>query len=634
MKRSISGLWSILFERQKTFKISLDYRAAIAFLSVLFGPLGLGASRNTLQLSIVMLSILVTFVFLSLRRQVLAESLRFELVVKVKDILLVTILTILFYFSGASLRSPRLTSDELYYSYNGFNQIAFVLNRVLDKVVAFDGVPYVYFLIASVLIIVGLLKTLRNHLYSLNDNIFISFSYLFVFVFQVAYSLVGINSIHNPPAYSLWYLPASVVLGLTHESFRIATNILFALIGWLVFSSIKSLTRSLLVALLSFGTLMTTPLILQMSGMVEISNFAFIANIVVISRLISNQLIVSPWMIYFSAVMFYFRLTNLVLLACVIVLGIAQNRKVNYLHATTAIMIVMPGVLSIVSARLSFANTQSTDFFPPLMNRVSEFAELLQNSNSYPYLFCFALFLSFIATRFVRGYIFAFIFTLLYLILMLIMTGEQLSNSKYLVEYIYSLTPLFGFIYNRNVARLGLSLRIRNVFVVLTLVAVNTFGLFSQSELIEKTATETVRNPDRTFSYSYLPHGPFPYKEAYNFLKKKEISCLSVGTVYGLVYEIWERYSVSDLKKLRREYSHFLMIQTQQNESPFSVSADTILNSEIECAILGNVTNKESTIEDLRDSDWSVLGKFTHIRFRSTVYILVRDSSGFKRMNS
>jgi len=338
---------------------------------------------------------------------------------------------------------------------------------------------------------------------------------------------------------------------------------------------------------------------------------------------------------YFASVMFYFRLTNLALLVSLVVLGITQNQKAHRVHISNTLVIAMPGVSSIILARFSFTNTEDTDFFPSLMDRLRDFIELLQDSNSYPYLFCFVWFVVFLAVKFVRGYIFAFTFTLLYLILMLIMTGQMISHSKYLIEFIYSMTPLVGFMYKGNLTRSSYFSIIRNISVVLSLFAINYYGLISKSELVERTAIEATVRPNEAFSNSYLPQDPFPYKEAYEILgNKRESVCLSVGIVYGLVYEVWERFSVGELKVLRRQYDKLLMLQNEKNESPFSISADTILDSDITCFILGNVANKESTIKILRDSGWSVLSKLVDERFGSTVYVVVQDPVGANRINS
>jgi hypothetical protein len=157
------------------------------------------------------------------------------------------------------------------------------------------------------------------------------------------------------------------------------------------------------------------------------------------------------------------------------------------------------------------------------------------------------------------------------------------------------------------------------------LICVNIFGLTSANDLISNTRREIETNVNSLLSNIYLPHDPYPYGKAYDFIRRNEIEgCMNVGVVYGTFPDVLERISIKEFKNIEKEFKKLVELQQISKEDWTSVTVATIEKLEVDCLMLGNVKKKELVVRELLNFGWEKRASFYNSIFGTSVLVMTK----------
>jgi hypothetical protein len=593
---------------------------------VVFGVMGLGASNRTGEVVVILLLVTICQLVMYLNRYIIKNVLTGQVSFSFSEAIQIIIFTVVLSLTSNKFLESKLTEDEIAYAQAGYVPSSKILQVVLNQTKWFDNFTYVKFLWISSLIMIILGISLVSKIYKIqSDRNFMVIISILTLLMNIVIGTVLKNGLHNTPAFALWYLPSSLLFGLSDSAFRLSTNLLFALVGVFLFRKLLNATGSSIIATLSVCTFFTVPVINQLSGMVEISIFAFLANVIVIAYLCQYRFVPAPWMLYFASISFYFRITNAALLFALIGLALSHRRLVDSRHIVNSVTIAAPGLLAILFERLHRNTESGSTAIPNLGKTLQNYFGFLVESNTLVYSFCFVAFFSVVALKFRSARGFVVILFLGYLGAFLILTGAYFNHSKYLLEYIYVAVPCLGFLHGLADFRSRLINQSLKGAVFMILICVNIFGLTSANDLISNTRREIETNVNSLLSNIYLPHDPYPYGKAYDFIRRNEIEgCMNVGVVYGTFPDVLERISIKEFKNIEKEFKKLVELQQISKEDWTSVTVATIEKLEVDCLMLGNVKKKELVVRELLNFGWEKRASFYNSIFGTSVLVMTK----------
>ena len=125
-------------------------------------------------------------------------------------------------------------------------------------------------------------------------------------------------------------------------------------------------------------------------------------------------------------------------------------------------------------------------------------------------------------------------------------------------------------------------------------------------------------------------HYVYNYKEAYKYVIDKNIESdtFSLGVNYGIMPEIFNGYSLSDINTLNNINDDYLKHTGVNSTNNSVINTANFLNkdSRIQNLLLGFTFNKEDLIKELKKMNWSEGKVFENNKYGSKVIILTRDN--------
>ena len=159
--------------------------------------------------------------------------------------------------------------------------------------------------------------------------------------------------------------------------------------------------------------------------------------------------------------------------------------------------------------------------------------------------------------------------------------------------------------------------------LVVALLGINIYGLDAKHEVIN--SFNKLYDPvyGAIDSKGVIPFIPFPYREAFEFVKDQDLEpCFNAGVVYSSFPEILEGLSLAQVVYNRQIRHDFLVVQAGMDEEWTTVSYQSILDARIDCVILGAVQNQGAAVQELEINGWKVVAKFEDMTYSTLVYIM------------
>jgi hypothetical protein len=160
---------------------------------------------------------------------------------------------------------------------------------------------------------------------------------------------------------------------------------------------------------------------------------------------------------------------------------------------------------------------------------------------------------------------------------------------------------------------------------------INHFNYPSGNLSVEMLVDQRSKSLKKFYGGSHgVLHYVYNYQEAYKYLIEKNIQSetFSVGVNYGIMPEIFNGYSLSDINTLNTINEDFLKHIGLNSTNNSVINTANFLNkdSRIQNLLLGFTFNKEDLIKELKNMNWSVGKVFENNKYRSKVVMLTRNN--------
>lgn len=614
------------------FSLNWSYRYTVLLFMFVFGYYGWGTTSgitNLLDLPniLTVFTLIFSSALLHLRREDFNSY--FQKPIKINfGFLAIALFSFLFgIIINYKFLSNSLTVDETAYAW--FSQlqtyvitlkIALLLpTQILEINSAFIMQGISIFILLTGLFLLRFLVKIRSDF----KFLIIALSLTFLLRGLVQYS-GGANG-PNSPLSSLWYFTTSSIFGLHNLTYRFSSLAVFCCLSAYLYwrirgDSLSSKINALLTSLLLFSI----PLVSTMSFIVEIANWTFFASVVLFVELARNRFLIDKKVLFFLAIAYYFRVNVITLiitvLLCALLAGYSDffRDKWNYIYP---FCIILPGLVPVIVGRLTDRLTGvgnlNTDISANLRNSISALS--LSGSSLYLVIAISSIIILLLRNA-SRKYI-LFLITVDVMVFLGLNTPALTLSSKYIIEYLFPLVFVVGLwptllgLENRKIFVMG---------VLITLLAVNTYGFHTKSEIpIRFSKIYNSVNEAKGSATSVVPYSPLAIKEAFRFVHQAKLQpCFNAGVVYSSFPEILEGLPLSQIVTNKQIRKDFLEVQSRIGEDWTMISYESIHASDIKCVILGAVSNQLAVVQELKQNNWSLLGIFPDRNYDTMVYVM------------
>ena len=531
-----------------------------------------------------------------------------------------------------------LFSDELSYAASAHGHSLYLSLKLAKHWVWISDVPFRYL---AQLISMFLLLTICAIFYfsrqlSLSKKIYL-FATLLIFC-RFIYALKGGNGSPHPPLHLVLPFFGGTFLGITDFSFRFSYYLAFLGVLTLIYRMVRR-KFDLQLSYLSVMVVGTMPVLLNASGVVEQSFWAFICFTLVLLELATSPKVNYIRLTAFISLMVMMRQPIFLALGPVAFhyllsrkkdkFGVALNKQLK--ASACLLFFFLPFlVISLVQGTPSTAALDSGDTYGSVVRAIVDGVvwESVSSAYSFPWLMI-ALFAVIPYHRNLRGVNAAALLFLCSSIFIYYSIDEGLWGlTKYQLEYVAPILVLGLVFFLLTLANYRLT-KFFSMLLGVSYLSLNLSTLLDQHYL-----RDTFTNYDRestTDAGEFYPikNGlvsiPYDYKGAYSFIRDEGLasSTLSIGATYGILPEVMNDYLTEEIVSASTIYrSHQLKGLKENNykEIAQSVSGDT----KIQALAIGSYGPKKELIQELIDKGWLVFGVFNNERYATSVVVIRR----------
>jgi hypothetical protein len=617
-------------------EIGINFRLILTIFFFVFGYYGWGTTKGLSFLDdktnlTVIISIIFSSVFLYCSRHKFELYYPNPLIIKLYYFMIVVPVFLFGLLLNRSYIGRSLTTDELAYAWISQSQayvimlkISNIFPDILSRVNSSQFLQMISILILiAIALFLFLLSKLRN------DSVFLVLLLFSTLILREIVKFLGGNPGQNSPLSSTWYFLYSSVFGSHNFIFRFASILLFACLLAYISSWHSEVAFPKKVILLLAGSLIfTVPFISNMSAIVEIANWSFLAALLVFVYLIRNDFVISPSLLLFLALAFYVRVNIIALFCAVFVTSLVNSKKperktrVGYVHS---LAVLFPGFIYIMLSRFKSRVSGDINFLQEISINANNLLQTIFDSNSVIYLISATLF-TVLLLRKKSSAVFIITYHILNVILFICLNSVELSSiSKYQMEFLFPCAlglPLYFALQTSFASR-----KIFILFAVVLLLA-NLFSAISRDDLIKSYKQYYRTDGAAGSAYNVLTYSPFAYSEAYTYLKNiNQQVCFNAGPTYSVFPEIMSGQALNILVRNREVKARVLEIQSQTQESWLTISDSTLRAADVNCVILGAIDYQAQVKQSLLRGGWKLYKTFDDKLFGSQTFILVRSPS-------
>ena len=626
-------IWHFLTSGNEFLNFKFNYRLIIFLYVVVFGIYGWGTyessgfildGRNLFLTSIVFLGLFSTFLLRdyidSMMTNVRVTWLQFT--------------SFLFLFAfGMLLNLPRLndplSGDELYYARQSQIFSLELITRAPTSIPGFMlnlSSSNVLHLISLITICI-LFLVFRFMLRIRSERVFIILSILFLLFTRLIVQELNPNNALLSPLPSFWYFITTSILGFDVSIFRLSSLALFvALSIFIVEQTPRNSYQQKAVLGLIILLFTSIPLISFMSVVVEPANMTFLVVVATFAHLVRREFLVSRQVLLLIGMAFYLRMNVGFLFAALLVTHLFQTRKFPMVKKAVLapLIILLPGLSFTVSSRVTAKIASSNQFFNTIISNIWNTIQSLYLNSALMFL-----------TISVAGIVLMMylkssrLFILLYLFFastfFFVFQFPTLSPmAKYPLEYLYPL--LFALLFLVT----GMTSENRKALLgsfIVMLGLLNIYGVHTKADVVNM-YRQSVLEGDSSDSLRMMPNVPFPYEEIFATLREMgSPPCLNSGVVYGVFPEIQFGYTVSQMLSASKTREDFLNVQALLGDGWGSVTHSALVESGIECVILGDVPDQNKTLEALKNNGWEQKSSAEDLEYGTRVFLMFREVS-------
>lgn len=617
-------------------EIGINFRLILIIFFFVFGYYGWGTTKGLSFLDdktnlTVIASIVFSSIFLYYSRHKFEFYYPNPLKIKLNYFIIVVPVFLFGLLINRSYISRSLTTDELAYAWISQSQAYVIMLKISsifpDTLSRVNSSQFLQMISILILIAIALFLFLLSKLR--NDSVFLVVLLFSTLVLREIVKFLGGNPGQNSPLSSAWYFLYSSVFGSHNFIFRFASILLFACLLAYISSWHSEVAFPKKVILLLAGSLIfTVPFISNMSAIVEIANWSFLAALLVFVYLIRNDFVITPSLLLFLALAFYVRVNIIALFCAVFVTSLVNSKKpemktrVGYAHS---LAVLFPGFIYIMLSRFKSRVSGEINFLQEISINANNLLQTISDSNSVIYLISGTLF-TVLLLRKKSSAVFIITYHILNFILFICLNSVELSSiSKYQMEFLFPCAlglPLYFALQTSFVKRKML------ILIAFVLLLANLFSFISRDNLI-KSYKQFYRTDGAAGSaYNVLTYSPFAYSEAYRYLKNiNQQLCFNAGPTYSVFPEIMSGQALSFLIQNRELKARVLENQIQAKESWLTISDSTLRDAGVNCVILGAIDYQTQVKQSLLRGGWKLHKTFDDKLFGSQTFILVRSPS-------
>ena len=161
------------------------------------------------------------------------------------------------------------------------------------------------------------------------------------------------------------------------------------------------------------------------------------------------------------------------------------------------------------------------------------------------------------------------------------------------------------------------TLILHNIFNFITIPTKNK----SQDNIIDNYSTDIkkLNNGLKLFNYKLV----YNLKDAFEYIKINELEGKTyvAGTTYGYLLEILNGYTVKSILETKNIIENQNIFKLQNIELKKRISMD----NNIKAILLADINNIDQILINLTNDNWIIEKKFINTKFRSTLYLLIRE---------
>lgn len=546
---------------------------------------------------------------------------------------------ILFVFSFNQLHFS-LYSDEISYSATSHgHSIRFSL-ALIQKLYAFDRIPFQYLVQAiSLVLLISLLSLFMLSRRLTWKSKIIIFSLLLV-LGRLAFTAMGGNRSPHPPLQLIPPFIFGSVFGIADFSFKFSyfvMYVIFILVLYRMIRRVFAFSASYLLAL-AIGTI---PLLWHLGGIVEHSLWGSVCFTLVLVEIVTSKKLNYIRLISFISISTMMRQPSFLTIFPVLVLFITEEFQFNHWTdwppklafslSPTLLFIPFLGT-SLIHGTPSTDALDENSAFERVLDAINSDVIWTSISDAVPYWWICLIPFAFIplARKTVSRNI-AFLFFFMVTICVYYSIHPSLwGYAKYQAEYavpfavtglIFLMLKLTAFSCSRNVLTVLVSI----------LIFLNIAGFVRMPQDLRMDAPRGMKSNDSGDSVSgehILVAIPYNYREAYDAIKKENLSenSYSIGATYGILPEIMNGYPV---KSIRAVHGIFIKQDTNRLNAPKDGWSVDLVESDdrIKVVLIGAVSGKKKLINQFRARGWSELGEYKNLQYETSV-VAMKKSAG------
>ena len=432
---------------------------------------------------------------------------------------------------------------------------------------------------------------------------------------------------------SLPYAFVSALLGITPIVFRLTTTIMISIV---LAMCCKFLANTLNLSKLSLGFLalifITIPIELTFSFTLDHSIFFFAFAIIPLLEVFFRERINPYRWVPFLSVGVFFRASVIIILVVYLFHVVKVNNYKPKILARYAypLLFLVPYIYGLVVSPIASKNNRVALDLLNLPNDI--FNSLKISFGVLPSLF--AIFVLGIVIVFNRNKL---AILSLYLLLStffyyIYLSPELVGTQKYQQEW-FSPLIFIGLVYLAIFQHHYYRLRNRAIlimsFLLICFYNLHVFSSVPQKNSFLKSHPRPVASYVNEFSNNSfaISFHPYPYNQAFDYLNKSKnySRCFNSGVVYNLLPEIFAGVTVDDYRFLMHQREKVLRSQNLNLKDWTSISSNDLKVADVQCVILGSITDKSKVVEDLSSKGWVVDKVFHHDLFPTSVIIMQKS---------
>ena len=563
--------------------------------------------------------------------------------IRTKQLLLIIILFVFFLFINNESLFHSIVGDQLLYVNSSLRHSLIILDRLFPSIDYFGDIKFKYlvhlinFLILLFLTFLYLLvRKLKWPIRTLVLVIILIFLRLIIGYF-------GGNGSPHPPLNLIVTFIAGAIFGISDFAMKSSYLLGFTLFIFSYYVMLSRKFNELHAVLLSLA-LATIPLLMRLSSFIEPSLWGSLFFIFFLIDITTSKQINFARLICMAALITMMRLPVFIVFIPLTFLCIKHYAisKISFNNIKFISFKFLPILLFAPFLIYHIFNGSAATDELISANFIDRYVQVFETNIIFISIFnaMELLWIPFIILAFVplkNNKIFQSLIILVFFIICLIIFFSVKpviwGEPKYIAEYAIPFIGL-GFIF--FIISINHFLK-SNVFTTIILCLfisynlINHFNYPSGNLNVEILVDDRPERLKKLFGGSQgMIHYVYNYKDAYSYVIDKNIESetFSLGVNYGLMPEIFNGYSISDINTLNSindDYLKYTGVNSTKN-SVINTANFLDKDSRIQNLLLGFTFNKEDLIKELKKMNWLEGKVFENNKYGSKVIILTRDN--------